>query len=688
MRVFGARIAALPAPARRQLRVAALQGADGDLRRLRATCPDDPELDGLGEAERAGLVRADETANSVTFTHPLIRATVVQLASGSEQRAAHRSLAAALADHPGTAIWHRVHAAPGPDEALALALEQHAITALSRGDAAGAMAAMQTAADLTPGRAARARRQVQAAFIGADVSGDLNRAIALLEGADALQPEISASLPAAVAASYVLLNGECEVDTAHRLLAEALSAHGTHAPPDSRVLTDALHSLLMMSWFGGRRDLWTPFLEAMARFGDDVAEHVDVVHRMFGDPVHQALETIPRLEQMLETVAEERDPLTITRVALAGVYTDRLAGCREPLWRVIRDGRQGGAVALAINALVSSCVDDWLTGQWDEALELADEGLQMCADYGYRRYSVMLGGYIRQLVRVGRGDTDDGPDVAAEMSQWAASRGAGMALTFSHHLQTLQAIAHDDFEEAYRHLCQMGPPGSLPPYAPHLLWVLYDTVEVCVRTGRIEEARRHVDAMAAAHVERISPRLAMVSAGCAALVGVADDAAAAYEAALAIPDGTRWPFDRARIQLDFGDWLHRHHEPSVARTQEREALIAFASLTARPWIRRAQRQLRATGERVLEASSTPAGGALTDRELDVARLAAAGLTNREIGERLFLSHRSVGAILYRVFPKLGITSRAQLTEALRAFGALGSLSPADPASGGAETWPT
>lgn len=150
------------------------------------------------------------------------------------------------------------------------------------------------------------------------------------------------------------------------MLAEALRAHAAQGAQDSRVLTDAMHSLLMMSWFGGRRALWTPFLEGMDRFGAHVAEGVDVVHRMFGDPVHQALETIPQLEQMLETVAQERDPVTITRVALAGVYTDRLAGCREPLWRVIRDGRQGGAVALAINALVSSCVDDWLTGQWDE----------------------------------------------------------------------------------------------------------------------------------------------------------------------------------------------------------------------------------------------------------------------------------------------------------------------------------
>ncbi|KQU68956.1 hypothetical protein ASC58_09915 [Phycicoccus sp. Root101] len=666
MNLFADRVAALSAPARRELLVAALQGSGGDLRRLHLACSqDDPELQGLSEAERAGLVRVDERSNAVAFTHPLMRATVVQLASDNERRAAHRSLAAASTDDHSAAMWHRVQAAAVPDEPLAQALEQYAITTLTMGDAAGAMEALQRAADVTPGREARARRQVQAAFIGADVSGDLERAIELLQDADRLQPEVTSSLPAAVAASYILLNGECEVDTAHGLLAEAIGrVHAAQGPQDSRVLTDAMHSLLMMSWFGGRRELWTPFLEGMDRFGTSVSQEVDVVHRMFGDPVHQALDTLPRLERMLESVPDERDPVAITRVALAGVYTDRLGVCREPLWRVIRDGRQGGAVALAINALVSSCVDDWLTGQWDEALELADEGLRLCDDYGYRRYSVILGGYIRELIRVCRGEGEDGADVAAEMSAWAASRGAGMAMTFSHHLETLRAISRQDYAAAYRHACDISTPGSLDGYSPHVLWVLYDTVEACLRTGRAEEGRRHVEAMAAARVERISPRLAMVSAGCAALVSGNDHAAASYEAALMVPDGARWPFDRARIQLSFGEWLHRHHDHDLAGAHISEALAVFESLSARPWIRQARHQLRATGGRVDEAAPRGNDDDLTEQELQVARMAAAGLTNREIGGRLFLSHRTIGSILYRVFPKLGVTSRAQLSEAL------------------------
>jgi DNA-binding CsgD family transcriptional regulator len=170
--------------------------------------------------------------------------------------------------------------------------------------------------------------------------------------------------------------------------------------------------------------------------------------------------------------------------------------------------------------------------------------------------------------------------------------------------------------------------------------------------------------MSAAQVRRISPRLAMASAGCAALVAGGDDAAAAYEAALAVPGGTRWPFERARIQLTYGEWLHRQRDPGPARMHLWEARTAFEALSAQPWVRRTERQLRAAGENVGHRARPVEDIVLTEHELEVARLAAAGMTNREIGQQLFLSHRTIGATLYKIFPKLGITSRAMLGQAL------------------------
>jgi DNA-binding CsgD family transcriptional regulator len=348
------------------------------------------------------------------------------------------------------------------------------------------------------------------------------------------------------------------------------------------------------------------------------------------------------------------------------VYTDRMGECRQALRRVIDSGHDGGAVALSINALVSSCVDDWLTGQWDEALFLVAEGVRLCEEHGYRRYSVILGGYIDQLVRVARGDEEGGLRAAEEMAQWAADRGAGLTRSFAEHLFTLRAISLRDYEAAYGHVTRISPAGELAAYNPHALWVLFDLVESAMATGRTDAAERHVAAMRKHHIDGLSPRVRMVVDGCAALVSTGEEANALFERALATPDGERWPFDRARILLAYGEHLHRVND-LAARVWLSEATATFGRLGAQPWEARSAGLLRASGTSI---SPRPGAGVeggetvLSAREREIADLAAQGLSNREIGERLYLSHRSVGAALYRIFPKLGITSRAALAAAL------------------------
>jgi DNA-binding NarL/FixJ family response regulator len=125
------------------------------------------------------------------------------------------------------------------------------------------------------------------------------------------------------------------------------------------------------------------------------------------------------------------------------------------------------------------------------------------------------------------------------------------------------------------------------------------------------------------------------------------------------------PFLRARVQLAYGKWLHQHRHDAAARTPLRAAVEAFDALGVIPWSDRARQQLRATGEK-----SRPrlpgVRDQLTPQELQIAQLAADGLTNREIGQKLYLSHRTIGSHLYRIFPKLDIASRAQLASRLDA----------------------
>jgi DNA-binding CsgD family transcriptional regulator len=135
-----------------------------------------------------------------------------------------------------------------------------------------------------------------------------------------------------------------------------------------------------------------------------------------------------------------------------------------------------------------------------------------------------------------------------------------------------------------------------------------------------------------------------------------------YGAALA--DGlAAWPLQRGRLQLGYGTWLRRQRRIADARGPLRTARDTFTALGATAWAERAARELRAAGEAHRQRPAA-AWEELTAQELQIALLAAEGLTNRQVGERLFLSHKTIAAHLYHIFPKLGISSRGQLAAAL------------------------
>ncbi|HVU92130.1 MAG TPA: LuxR C-terminal-related transcriptional regulator, partial [Jatrophihabitans sp.] len=141
-----------------------------------------------------------------------------------------------------------------------------------------------------------------------------------------------------------------------------------------------------------------------------------------------------------------------------------------------------------------------------------------------------------------------------------------------------------------------------------------------------------------------------------------DTAEAQFQDALA-GAGRPFPWHRARLELAYGSWLRRQRRVLDSRAPLRAARGAFDALGAHAWARRADQELRATGERGWRPTANPREQ-LSPQETQIAELAAQGLSNREIGERLFLSHRTVSSHLYRLFPKLGVTSRGQLAGAL------------------------
>lgn len=134
-----------------------------------------------------------------------------------------------------------------------------------------------------------------------------------------------------------------------------------------------------------------------------------------------------------------------------------------------------------------------------------------------------------------------------------------------------------------------------------------------------------------------------------------------YLAALA-PDLGGWPFNDARVLLSYGGWLRRQRRVTDARAPLRSARETFERLGALGWAERARRELRAAGEDSVRRAPE-AWYQLSAQETQIAQLVAEGLSNKEIGRRLYLSHRTITSHLYRMFPKLGVTSRAQLARA-------------------------
>jgi DNA-binding CsgD family transcriptional regulator len=658
--VFAARVRGLPARTRHALLLAVLDGT-GDLKILRYGKPRSEAAD-LAAADRAKVISIDGAAARVSFRHPLIRSAVVELATDDERRRAHQILAERRTDEPARRAWHLAEACTGPDEEVAALLQQVAHANLFRGDSVSAITELLRAADISPVGADRSSRLAEAAYLGAIVTGDLRDVPALMDAARRADPQHGGSLAGAVAGSYHLLNETGDIDSAHRLLVGAIEALPEPGDAHNKTLVEALYTLLMVAFFGGRAELWPAFHTAVARLRPRPPQLLSILAHTFSDPARLAQSVLGQLDAAIDRLRTETSPARIVRTAIAGSYLDRVGDCREPLWRAVRHGREGGAVTSAIEALFLLANDAYFAGRWDDVQVLTDEGLALCQAHNYSLLQ-WPGQFLRALVATARGDYATSEPLNEQMSRWAAPRRVGLVSAYVWHVKTHGALSRGDFDEAYRCAGAVSPAGELASHVPSALWLIMELVEAAARSGRTGEAVAHVRAAQRAHVGELSPRLALTVAGAAAMAAADRDHRDLFEQALRTPDADRWPFDLARIHLAYGERLRRTKSPSDARAHLSAAADTFEHLGARPWAIRAANELRATGiQRGRPASTNNAD--LTAQQLQIAQLAAAGLSNKQIGERLFLSSRTVGYHLYQIFPKLGVTSRAALRDAL------------------------
>ncbi|MBO1413238.1 AAA family ATPase [Streptomyces sp. FH025] len=668
-RLYGARIAGLAEPVRSELLRGALDGAGtpsgtdtvpGTRYRMRDADP----------AVAAGLLDIDVVTGDLVFRHPLVRSAVVQMATPNQRRAAHLALAHVHRENLERRATHLAAATVDPDEDVAGVLEAAAESATRRGGALAAVAWLTRAAELSENRTGRSRRLADAAFVAAHAAR-LGQAHRLVQ-AD-LAPGSAESPASVLAAAYQALYQDGDVRSTHRQVSAAIeklrdagTASGSAEPEE--VLTRLVILLLAISQYSGDRAVWESTRALLDSLGALVTERVRLYSGTWSDVTRHGAGWAEPLRRTAADLSD-LDPWDITRHATAAYHLDILSHYRPHLQRVVDRELETGAVATGMVMLHQIMLDQMTVGEWAQAEETGQRGLDLATEHGHHLFAAQSRAYLAQLAAL-RGQFGQARDLQAEVDAWARPRGLGFLTQVADSAGATAALSSGDYETAYLYAIGITQPGTFRPYAYQASRTLLDLVEAAQHTGRVEQARAHALAARDAGLPSVSPRLGLITHGALAMTAENErEAAEMFARAESHPDAARFPFELARIRLAHGIRVRHVQGPTAARRYVVPAAEAFERLGAAGWTERARAELRATG--APPRASTPNLASLTWQERRIAELAAGGLTNKEIGERMHLSPRTVSSHLYRVFPKLGITARAALRDALSRTDALG-----------------
>ncbi|MEW2353711.1 AAA family ATPase [Spirillospora sp. NPDC029432] len=648
---YAERVAALPEATRTLLLLVAADDAGDPGVILKAAEALGASVADLEPAERRGLLSAAD--GRLEFRHPLVRTAVTAGVSLNARLAAHRALADAYLDlgDPCHHAWHLAGSATGPDERVAAVLEG---AAGSGGGSAAATAMLERAAELSPDPVRRGRRLAAAARAAAD-GGLPEKAVALAEraGSDLADPVERAEL--VLIRASLADEGDRGREAYRMLSATAETVAGTAPATAGYLFFKAASAAANAGDIGVLREI------AGRAEGHDLpnAHLVRAMATMFigqdplaGDEAGDGAAALRALLAGRDECLGLRDMINAGWWQLLLGDIEGAHGTAEDLERRCRGEGAIGLLALVLPLLARTRL---MLGRYGEALTAATEGMRIAGDTGRHRLRIYNATVLALLAAI-QGDEARCAELAAE----ALRRGLPPSGAHAAGALSLLDLGLGRHEPALARLADVvAGPGRQGAIAS-----LPDLVEAAVRSGTPEAGR---DAAArfqdwAARIRR--PWAEAIALRCAALL--ADDPAKPYERAVELHrEGGASPFERARTELLYAEWLRRSRRRNDARPLLHSALEIFDRLGAAPWAERARSELRAAGESVAERGSAAGPAAalvagLTPQELQVVRLAAAGLSNREIGAQLFLSPRTIGYHLYKAFPKLGVASRAEL----------------------------
>ncbi len=657
-RAFASRLTELPATTRDALLVAAVDAQDELGEILEATARltgHDVSAAALDPAVDVGLLTFD--ARRVAFRHPLVRSGIVQAETMSRRQQAHFALADVLVDQPYRRTWHRSLAITGPDDDVADELEATCAESLRRGWVNAAITALERSAELTTDSARRGRRLLLAAEVGFGL-GRVDLVDRLVSEAE--RTSLADLDRARVEWLREIFNDGIPGD-AGRVMELCAVAERSAASGEIDLALNLLLGAALRCWWANTDPEATARVASVTQSLTGTQEDPRHIAALaVAEPIACGAVVIERLSAIQVETVTDPDALRVLGMAAHAVGDQVRAA--EFLDRAETRLRSQGRLGLLPHVLGMQGAVRIDLGDWSRASAASEEGRRVAADTGQPVWST--GTMVNEARVCGlRGDSDRALELAAEADHSPTLRALNDFLACAQQARGFAYITRGRHAEAYAALERLFDPADPAHHPRERLCAVMFLAEAAVHCGRIDDARKILSEMEQLAEITPSPALHVNLLYARAVLAEDHEAEDLYLAALRT-DLSRWPWHRARIHHAYGSWLRRQRRVAESRDPLRSALSAFEIVGATTWAELARAELRAAGERMKNSEGTPAVAALSPQELQIARLAAAGHSNREIGEQLFLSPRTVGSHLYRIFPKLDITSRAQLSARL------------------------
>ena len=657
---FRQRIEALPTTTRRLLLIAAAEPVGDPALLWRAAAQMEIDAAAAVPAVEANLV---EVGSRVRFRHPLVRSVVYGSALPQERREVHAALGDAtdLQRDADRRAWHRANAAPGPDEEVAEELERSAGRARARGGLAAAAAFLERATVLSVGSPRRTERALAAASAKIK-AGEFAAARDLLSVAESGSPDDFQQARIDLMEAELALLTNRGSDAPSLLLKAARRLESIDADLSRATYLQALSS----GYFAGRlatgggavevarAAATTPPPTHAPRASDFLLDGL-VAHYNSGYDAG-----LPILRKGLQAFSagmpddEELRWHWVAGIVARHVWDDeRWHSLSE---RHVQLARSVGALSELPVALNSRAFMLLFAGDLTGAAALIQELQPAIEATGTR-----LAPYAALGLAVLSGRSGEANALIENITRDVTPRGEGIGLTVVDWAHAVLNNALGNYQEALRSAARST--GYLREMtAP--TWAMAELIEAATRSGQ--------DDVAADALARLADTTSVsdtdwgrgIEARSRALLSEGDTAEHLYREAIDHLSRCRVRADLARAHLLYGEWLRRQRRRVDARTELGIALEMLESMGMEAFAERARRELQATGEKARKRAISTSNEGLTPQEWQVARLARDGLSNPEIGARLFISARTVQYHLRKVFAKLGINSRSQLDQAL------------------------